>query len=373
MSGDANQRRREFLRAVGATSVTFGSIGIVSGDSESEDTVEITTAVGHDGKKWTEEVPRGWYEANQSARKGISELKDRYCDREWFSGIGVRSHPTKSYTVANQEFSAPQYEIHTNNSNEARGDTPDEHRGIAVAVEEKDIGEEYGELGPGDWCENNTDKWNCDSDTSPDCVRGGAPITREGEGRCGSMGCAVDHDTHGITMITAFHVATEGYDAYYGNQFIGHSIDGNSDMDYAIVDWRTNDVELSSNIRQAGTVSGQLTKSGVEYNRDLDIPMNKRGARSCTTDGTISQICELDSTAYETEDCSGGAHDFIVLEDMAGGQGDSGGPIYQDDGATVLMAAIITAGKDPDPDGETGVAGPALYQMPLTAGGGSCI
>lgn len=128
---------------------------------------------------------------------------------------------------------------------------------------------------------------------------------------------------------------------------------------------------MGAEIRDGNTILGGLTKDGIEYTRDAGITMDKRGARSCTSEGTIDMICKMDDSGYPGDgDRDVGQHDFILLENMPGGKGDSGGPIFQS-GFGSYVGAIVTNGKDPDPNGSPGVRGPALYQMPLTPGGGS--
>lgn len=301
-------------------------------------------------------MPSAWWDHYQHVKNVRESLAKEYVGTEGFSTIGITAHPTDyggkrgfqiKLTVDPTSFDEP---------------VPERRENIPVTVSE-----EAKEYQPADS--------SC-GDTPPDCYEnwcfwdnppGGIPITADNTGYFGTGCCWVERKG-GYYFLTAYHLFDTNFDCSTGGAGVDAYQPDKSDAlhragevkwyninaDWALIDGdashtRTDQIHDG---QSAHEVNGVICDGCMADLVGCDAgSVYQLGTTTGRTEGCIT---EINVTKSDCPDLDGYGFTF----DAQNGEGDSGGPIFVDNGSWVYIAGMYHGGKwsgsmcDDDGDGD---------------------
>lgn len=313
-------KRREVLKAVGATGAGLTTIGQASA---TDDGVEIDT-VRHRGKVLeSKRVPKQWYQHQTRVDSIAADLARQYEDTPAVGGVGRTATERR---VAGRRVTRPV--VYTTESAEGVS-IPSKRDGIAI--ERREIPDVQPEV--------------C-YDQDYDSVPGGAQVET---GVPFSATCRVTNSNGDPRLMTCAHGfkrcegSIEGDELTQSGRLIGGVEDWSIGQDWATVSLDSSSPILSFDSRLVGTqreVRGHVTKSGIDDLLTTDEIVYHRGNKTCETSG---QVADTGIPQTQCENTSNEAYSSFVRYSTPTEAGDSGGIHYKEFSYNgTLYASVIS-------------------------------
>lgn len=311
--------RRKCLKSITAGSISATFVGQASGKGP---TKTIVVADSLDGSKKTREASKSWYNHTLAVERKAENLKDRILKDPTVSSIGVDRAESATGGFRNKSIRVGLKKRSTNAT------IPEDIGGTPVNVHE-----------------NESEKYNCYSGSYDD-LKGGITV------ESGTLtGRAYNSRESEWQMVTARHLfkkcdtsSLEGTDVYRGWEKIG-TID--TDMvEYDAVSFTPTTSYSDEIVDEDANIDYYITEDGVRTYQSDGTTFKARGKIACSTSGLT--INSYDNDLVLCDDNGQIQHDMIYIDQHFSDDGDSGGPIYLDEGNEAQMLMLISGGIDTD-------------------------
>lgn len=314
--------RRQYV--LGVTPSVAG-LGWLSSRQSTVDRTEIVTHVSETGPQLTKMVPTKWYKQKQVAERVKDTLFERYRGEGGILGVGLA--PGERSIDGYRYFDV---EVHVHDDRGTNAAVPDEVNGVAVRKRHRSPLEE------GDSCNDSSGCYFDDYDP----IRGGVALTRPDASTSATSTCRVERNGNEYMMCARhFVVDSSGRDSCSTNDPTGNEVGQNHDYygtvthhfpeyDAALTELDGSDGERdgfsSTIVDQWGSIVGHVSKDGIDdmIANDGSRTIHQRGTNHCEETGQVEW--------REDDYCSSIGREDLIASTVDFGNGDSGGPVYDE-------------------------------------------